>query len=114
MILFLKKSDKLIVTESAIDALSVATLRNEIGDVHYLSAGGVYINKPLIVTLPKALVQYLKGYNEIKNITVCLDNDDVGIKASQSIVNKLINDGYAAVIFLPKTQKDYNEYIFQK
>ena len=31
----MEKSDKLIVTESAIDALSIATIRNKIDDVHY-------------------------------------------------------------------------------
>lgn len=53
----LQESNNLIVTESAIDVLSVATLRTNLHNTSYLSLGGVYAPKKEISTakLPKAL-----------------------------------------------------------
>ncbi len=110
----IERSDKLIVTESAIDALSVATIRKKIGDVHYLSVGGVYVPNKLKVTMPKALEQYLKDYKEIKNIELCLDNDEVGDSASGLIGNKLLDEGYKTASHIPKYKKDYNEYLLRE
>ena len=108
-----EKSNILIVTESAIDALSVATLRENIGDVHYLSVGGVYVPNVLEVALPKALEQYLKDYKEIKEVELYLDNDEVGESASRFIGNKLIKQGYMVASHIPEQKKDYNEYLLR-
>ena len=109
----MEKSDKLIVTESAIDALSVATLRSKIGDVHYLSFGGVYVPTTSREKLPKALEQFLEDQEEIKNFELCLDNDEVGASASRFISNKLIKQGYMVASNIPEQKKDYNEYLLR-
>ncbi len=86
-----KSSAKLVVSESAIDVLSVATIKQDIGDVHYLSIGGAYAPKKHTdkANLPKALERYLKDHTEIEEIDLALDNDEVGIGASFFIMNKL-------------------------
>lgn len=106
---------KLIVSESAIDVLSVATLRNDIGKVHYLSIGGAYAPKKHTdeASLPKALEQYLKDHMEVKEVELCLDNDEVGIGASFFIMNKLKGMDYEVFSSPPEYQKDYNEYLRQ-
>jgi len=52
-----RRSGQLVVSESAVDALSVATLRDDIGRMHYLSIGGAYAPKKNTgkANLPKAL-----------------------------------------------------------
>ncbi len=106
-------SDKLIVSESAVDALSVATLRDDIGRVHYLSIGGAYASKRHTdeANLPKALEQYLKDHMEIRNVELCLDNDAVGIGASFFIMNKLMGMGYVVSSSPPEWGKDWNELL---
>ena len=106
-------SGKLIISESAIDVLSVAALRNDIGKVHYLSIGGAYAPKKHTdkVNLPKALEQYLNDHKEIQSVELCLDNDAVGIGASFFIMNKLLGMGYEVRSTPPTQGKDYNEYI---
>ena len=108
-----EKSDKLIVTESAIDALSVATIRNKIGDVHNLSVGGAYSSNTHInkIDLPKALKQYLKDHNEIKVVELALDNDEIGIGASLSIMSELKGLGYSVSSTYPDSAKDWNDFI---
>ncbi len=107
----IKKSDKVIVTESAIDALSVATLMGNIGDVHYLSVGGVYVPKNADVELPIALEQYLKNYKEISKVELCPDYDNTGINSSLLYKKKIHQLGLNASIRLPKRGKDFNEYL---
>ncbi len=104
-------SRKLVVSESAIDVLSVATLRDDIGRAHYLSIGGAYAPKKHTdeANLPKALEQYLKDNPEIREVELCLDNDAVGIGASFFIMNKLMGMGYAVSSSPPERSKDWNE-----
>lgn len=106
-------SERLIVTESAVDALSVATLRGDIGRVHYLSIGGAYVPKRHTdeANLPKALEQYLNDHPEIREVELYLDNDAVGIGASFFIMNKLMGIGYAVSSFPPERSKDWNDAI---
>ena len=109
-----EKSDKLIVTESAIDALSVATLRGDIGDLHYLSVGGVYIfNGNHKTEFPMSLEMYLNNHKEIKKIELCLDNDRIGEGANYSIMKNLIEIGYEVLSIQPEKFKDYNEYLMR-
>ena len=67
-------SPYLAVTESAIDALSVASLVKRQGGewekAHYLSLGG---------TSPRALLQFLKDHREVRSISLCLDGDRAGV-----------------------------------
>lgn len=106
-------SGKLVVSESAMDALSVATLRGDIGQVHYLSIGGAYAPKKHTdtVKLPMALEQYLKDHPKIREVELCLDNDSVGVGASFFIMNKLMGMGYAVSSSPPERGKDWNEYL---
>ena len=87
----IEKSDKLIVTESAMMRSLLPTMRNKIGDVHYLFVGGAYSPKTHTnkIDLPKALKRYLQDHNEIKVVELVLDNDEIGIGASILIINTL-------------------------
>ncbi|MEX1377697.1 MAG: DUF3991 and TOPRIM domain-containing protein [Eubacteriales bacterium] len=107
------KSNKLIISESAIDVLSVATIRNNIGKVHYLSIGGAYAPKSNIANakMPMALEQYLSDYEEIQEIELCLDNDKVGIGASFFLMQRLMGRGYVIISCNTYKEKDYNEYL---
>lgn len=102
---------KLVVSESAIDVLSVATLQDDIGKVHYLSIGGAYAPKKHTneASMPKALEQYLKDHMGVQEVELCLDNDEVGTGASFFIMNKLMGMGYAVSSTPPKRGKDWNE-----
>ena len=108
-----KSSSKLVVSESAIDVLSIATIRHGIGNVHYLSIGGAYVPKKHTdkANLPKALEQYLQDHTEIKEVELALDNDEVGIGASFFIMNKLKGMGYMVYSNPPNKVKDWNEYL---
>ena len=99
-------SGRLYVFEAPIDALSHATLENLItGDKsawlrdNRLSLGG---------TSDLALGKYLEMNPNVKEIVMCLDNDDVGREASVSMARKYADMGFHTRIELP-TRKDYNE-----
>ncbi len=108
----LMENNTVIVTESAIDALSVATLRNNL-DCYYLSIAGVYAPKieREYTKLPRALVTLLGDNPQIKNIVLCLDNDEAGRQASKFIRQKLFEQGYFIEDRSPKMAKDWNECI---
>lgn len=102
-----------MVSESAIDALSIATILLEGSkhwkNFHYLSLGGVSIKKNSH-DLPLALSQYLVDHPDISNICLMLDNDEAGRYASQDIMHKLIPKYDVKAVF-PKIGKDFNEEI---
>ena len=105
--------DMLIVSESAIDALSMATLMKQAGKpwrkYHYLSLGGISIKKQSDV-LPMALKQYLSDHPEIRRIRLALDNDKIGHGAAEQIMGAL--DGqYEVSASFPKHGKDFNEQL---
>ena len=109
-----ERSEMLFVTESAIDALSVATLRKERwGNDHYLSIGGAYSpkRKDTKAKLPAAMLQYLEDHHEIKKVILCLDNDEPGRGASRFIAQRLMKDGYMVWDKPPKRGKDYNDLL---
>ena len=101
----------LMVTESAIDALSVATMLQQGGQrwlsCHYLSLGGVSV-KQKSDELPLALGQYLHNHPEMQSIRLMLDNDEAGRAAAQRILAKLGNQYDAKAVF-PLQGKDFNE-----
>lgn len=105
--------NKLFAAESAIDAMSVATLMLRAGKpwqtYHYLSLGGVSIKRSTDV-LPLALNQYLKDHPQVKQICLTLDNDEPGHAAAQRILD-LLGDHYEASAVFPKQGKDFNEYL---
>lgn len=108
-------SNKLIVTESAIDALSVASIRGDI-DCNYLSIGGAYAPKKDNSTarLPVALTNFLDNSPHIEEIVLCLDNDTTGLGASKHIGRKLAYMGYKVVSRPPQKEKDYNDVVTKK
>ena len=109
------KSDTVHVFESAIDALSYATLleheNKEWSRFDLLSLGGVAFGKQDgQVSLPKALKNYLGNNKNTRRICLHLDNDEAGRVAA-----RVINDGlgrqYEIRLLFPPVGKDYNEYL---
>ncbi len=104
--------DTLYICESAIDALSRATLDKMEGlnwqSRHYLSLGG---------TSPLAAKQYLADHTEINIVYLCLDNDLAGVlgmfRVQQAIRSELALHDVKILIDPPPTKfgKDYNEYL---
>ena len=108
-------SDTVHVFESAIDALSYATLlqKEEKSWARFdlLSLDGVAFGKQDgHITMPKALQNYLEGNKNAKRICLHLDNDEAGRTAA-----RVINDGlgrqYEIRLLFPPIGKDYNEYL---
>lgn len=100
----------LAVFESAIDALSLATIRKrETGAwdrYHYLSLGG---------TSPMAMLQYLTDHPEIDHVYMYLDNDMAGLEGMMKLRAALTqSDAFRNHIVTaepPPIGKDYNEYL---
>jgi hypothetical protein len=99
-------SAQLYVFEGAIDLLSHVTLIEiEGGDWrldHRLSLGGLSV---------LALDQYLKDHQDIKDIILCLDQDQPGREAAFQLQEKLKSKGYIAKDQPPSQGKDYNEQL---
>jgi len=90
------------VFESAIDALSHATLSNYSKNnysAHRLSLGGIS---------PAALQQFLKDHPEVRYVNLALDNDEQGREATESI-KEFLGDRYKVYDHPPINGKDYNE-----
>lgn len=103
------------MAESPIDALSLATLKKRIGgpwqNCHYLSLGG---------TAPNALLQFLRDYPAVNQISLCLDNDKAGLAGMERMEQAIIQADPALVAQVtlvcrnpPPAEygKDYNEFL---
>ena len=97
---------KLYIFESAIDAMSHASLVNaQAGDKdtwlqhNRLSLGG---------TADTALAHYLNTYPNINELVLCLDNDTAGQEATTHLTRKYVDNGFI-VRAEPSTGKDFNE-----
>lgn len=103
--------DRLYVAESAIDAMSIATITQIHGkrwrSGHYLSLGGVSVKKNSN-ELPMALSQYLSDHPEVRKISLMLDNDEAGRKAADKIMESL-DSSYEAEAVFPVHGKDFND-----
>ena len=105
---------RLAVAESPIDALSLATLVKRYGgvwqDSSYLSLGG---------TSPCAMLQYLQDHPQIRQISLCLDNDKAGIEGMNRLERTIRDNpslsGRIDLIYRnpPPEEygKDYNEFL---
>lgn len=105
------------VTESPIDALSVASCVKMRGKdwtgTYYLSLGG---------TSPRALIQFLNDRSAVTNINLCLDNDKAGIKGMGKIREEIQADERLSgqvkrIADCPPPLsggKDYNEFLKQE
>ena len=110
---FHQDADTVYLFESAIDLLSFATLRKDVWqDFNYLSLSGVYQPKKTIAEtpLPAALAQYLHEYSYVRHIVLCLDNDETGRLAAQTIC-ALLPERYTTELLLPDKGKDYNHQL---
>lgn len=110
---------KIHIFESAIDALSFATIlkmnRQDYRKENYLSVAGVYMKKDENVPYspPVALVQFLHDHPSIKTIVTHFDNDDVGVYATKQ-VEELFKERFAVINAPPKNAKDFNEQLVNR
>lgn len=100
--------------ESAIDALSGATLKKLGGeaweDTHYLALSG---------TSPLALLQFLQDHPEVSHVALCLDNDEAGQIGAAKIEAAIRNDQALSKqvktielnLSPAKYGKDYNQHL---
>lgn len=95
-------TNSIFVYESPIDAMSHATISKRHDTTHdtvdRLSLGGVS---------DKSLERYLKDNPSIKNVVLCLDNDEAGRNATVRIREKL--SGQYNLSSYPPKHKDFNE-----
>ena len=106
----------LCVFESAIDALSYLTILKQEGrdwrTANTLSLSGVYgPSRRGHDKMPRALGQYLER-NPIRRIILCLDSDDAGRMAAQSLQRLLT--GYLVLNNPPQGVKDYNDLLLRR
>lgn len=106
----------LCVFESAIDALSYLTVLKQDGQdwrkANTLSLSGVYgPNRRGRDKMPRALGEYLER-NPMKRIVLCLDNDNAGRRAAQSL-QRLLTD-YLVLDNPPREGKDYNDLLLRR
>lgn len=110
-----RNCDTVQVFESAIDALSYASLLKhrelEWRAGYCLSLGGVYLPKRAEEqpTLPPALAHFLTTHPHVTRVALCLDNDRVGREASKAIIAAAPRLEIASVP--PRVGKDYNEML---
>ncbi len=96
--------DVLAVFEAPVDMLSFITLRKTNWEKHnYLSLGGVS---------DKALMHFLERRPDIKQLYLCLDNDEAGINATEKICKKI--PSHIKVFVFRPVLKDWNEVLLHK
>ena len=95
------KSEKLFVFESPIDMMSFLTLYPKDWQKHsYIAMNGVYEN---------AVLTALKNHSNLREIVLCVDNDEGGIEAVDRLRDILHENGYPNVKRLAPEFKDWNE-----
>lgn len=92
--------DQLCVFEAPVDLLSFITLYPEDWRRHSYVA--------LCGTSDKAMFWMLEQNPALRQVSLCLDNDAAGIKASQRLSDALQEKGYSEVQILLPSQKDWN------
>jgi hypothetical protein len=92
---------KIFVFEAPIDMLSFITLHPENWQQQsYVSLCGV---------AEHALLEQLQEHPHIRNVFLCLDHDEAGIKATERLKKILQEHGYSDVSVLQSLYKDWNE-----
>ena len=95
------KSDKLFVFESPIDMMSFITIYpHEWQKNSYIAINGVYEHP---------LMQALKSHESLRQIVLCLDNDEGGRDGAERLRDILHDAGYDRVSVLSPCHKDWNE-----
>jgi len=99
--------DTVYVFESPIDMLSFITLYLNIDRWQESS------NISLCSVADHSLFRQLEDHAQLRNIVLCLDNDDAGRQAMERISAKLVEQGYTDVSELvsPDPYKDWNEVL---
>lgn len=102
-------SEKIMVTESVIDAMSIMSLCKDHKTYNYLALGGT--------GKYEALKYYLDNHR-IMQVIIALDNDDAGIRGAECIC-RMIYEKYPETErrwMLPKIKscKDWNEVLMKK
>lgn len=93
-------SERLYVFEAPIDLLSYITLRTQDWQQHsYVALCGVG---------GQAMLWMLEQYPQLRQISICLDNDEAGHKASERLENQLAEKGYCSERLLSQG-KDWND-----
>lgn len=102
--------------ESAIDAMSYATLLKRTGrnwqKDPLLSLAGVYKTKRENV-VPVALERYLANHPQTQALLLHLDNDEIGRGATEGIMGGL-KDKYCVIDSPAPDAKDVNEYLMKR
>lgn len=95
------ESKRLYVFEAPIDMMSFLTLYPKDWQKHsYIAMNGVYEN---------AVLAALKNHSNLREIVLCVDNDEGGIEAVDRLRDILHENGYPNVKRLAPEFKDWNE-----
>ena len=95
------ESKRLYVFEAPIDIMSFLTLYPKDWQKHsYIAMNGVYEN---------AVLTALKNHSNLREIVLCVDNDEGGIEAVDRLRDILHENGYPNVKRLAPEFKDWNE-----
>lgn len=89
--------DRIILTESILDALSLIALGLENVQSLYGTNG-----------LTEEHLEVLKA-DRVKTVILALDNDEAGRKASGALKEQLLEEGFAVKVIFPLKGKDWNE-----
>lgn len=99
--LYYGKSKRVVVFEAAIDLMSYITMFPK--DRASMVALGMLADAPLET--------FLAEHPEVEEIQLCLDNDEPGRKATETLQQKYMEKGYAVNVFLPpEPYKDFNQW----
>ena len=110
------KAESVHLFESAIDAMSYATLLKITGrdwkQIPLLSLAGVFktVRKDVV---PVALERFLKEHPQVKTILLHLDNDEIGRGAAAGIQSGL-QERYLIEDRPPPSGKDVNDYLLMR
>jgi len=99
------QTERLYIFESAIDAMSHASLINK--ETDNKAAWEQHSRLSLAGTADTALLKYLDMYPKTKELVFCLDNDTVGRDAAINLMRKYAEKGYFARVEPPEG-KDFN------
>jgi len=105
------KDTRLFLFESAIDLLSYISLewvRGAQSNSNYLSLSGVYRPGKNAPHLPVSLERYLNKHRHIRDVVLCLDNDEAG-RIATGAIRTLLSDSYVVQDMPPPNGKDYND-----
>lgn len=104
--------DTVAVFEASIDAVSHASIEKisvrDYKAIDRIALGGIAF---------KPLQHYLDEHPHIKKVIICVDADEAGDKAAESLKTELINagytpdNGYHCERQIPTGHKDFNEYL---